>query len=126
MMNILILRDFFSNLDWIVEFLSNLVKQEQIPCRVLLLNTYLVPKDTPLKKLVEKHDRLRKISQSKLAQDKKIISSVVRSDLLQIETISNLGSLPSVISSMIKKEKISLIAMRKSNGIVYIQDIVEN
>lgn len=62
--------------------MMDFVQETQIPCRVILLNTYLVSIDTPQDKLLEENDKLSEESQRKIEQDKILAINLKKNILL--------------------------------------------
>ncbi len=77
-------------------------------CKILLLNTYLIPASAP-SQLVQVHDDLRKKSQEKLKEELQWIQKEKASTQLSFEILSYLGSLENVLSNLSEERHIDYI-----------------
>lgn len=89
--------------------------------RVLLLNTYLVSPNTPNEKVIEENDRIRKLSQNLLSQEKEAILKELLGNggehqHITVETSSRMGTLQNIVSQMLEREKFDFVAMGKDGG----------
>lgn len=111
MKNILIATDFSKQSDYAIHYVVQLVQRLQDSCHILLLNSYLVPKDTHQDKLIEVNDKLRNESLLRLKIDQKILSGVLKGKKITIETISQFGSLHNVLLNQIKNNHFNFIVI---------------
>lgn len=87
-----------------------------VPCHILLLNTYLVPKSPGLN-IIEANDAIKKQSLSAMEMQKKKIQALIKnSSSIQVDTVSILGALKNVLARVIKENKIDLVIMGKDEG----------
>jgi len=118
MKSILITTDFSSDSKYTIEYVINFMNETKIPCRILLLNTYLLPKHSHQDNndLVSTNDELRRKSQENLIKEKQIAENILKNHDISIETASHFGTLKNVVFRLIKKEKFDFVAMGKDGG----------
>lgn len=115
MKNILIPTDFSRHSEYALEYVLDLMNELNIPCRLILVNTFIVNKTDP-ELIISVNDHLKKISKEGLAAQKEIALKKKTKAPITIETISQMGSLNNVILQFLQREKIDLVAMGKDGG----------
>lgn len=116
MKSILITTDFSDHSEYTLRYVLDLVRHTKTVVRILLLNTYMVDLQTDPQRLVQLNDELKSKSKQSLEVQKREALQWIRNPNIAIETTSHMGSLANVITNLIKKEKIDLVAMGKDNG----------
>lgn len=110
MRNILVTTDFSEHARNTLLHVLRFLKDTQIPCRILLLNTYVVSHSDP-DQLITLNDELKKKSMDGLEKERKEALKDFTNSNISIETHSHLGSLNNVILQLMKKNNIDLVAM---------------
>lgn len=110
MRNILVTTDFSEHARNTLLYVLRFLKDTQIPCRILLLNTYVVSHSDP-DQLITLNDELKKKSMDGLEKERKEALKGFTNSNISIETHSHLGSLNNVILQLMKKNNIDLVAM---------------
>lgn len=87
----------------------------QIPCRILLIHTYMVHQTDPELALSD-NDSFKERSKAGLEAERLEALKHNKNPHISIETSSHMGSLNNVIQHLLKKEKIDLVAMGKNGG----------
>jgi nucleotide-binding universal stress UspA family protein len=111
MKNILIATDFSKHSNDAIHYVINLVQRLHDSCHILLVNSYLIPSDTEKDRMIEVNDKLRTESQNLLKKEKRIVSNLIKSKNITIETISQIGSLHNVILNLIDIKHINLVVI---------------
>jgi nucleotide-binding universal stress UspA family protein len=107
--------DFSQNSRKLVEEALSYLQERKAPCRVLLLNTYLIPR-TPFDRLLEVHDELRKKSTNGLEEELERIRAIMTSPEIAFEILSYMGSLENVIVYLAEERKVDCIILGKEDG----------
>jgi nucleotide-binding universal stress UspA family protein len=115
MKSILIATDFSCHSKYTIEFVLNFLRDTQIACKILLVNTYMVQQTDP-GQVILLNDELKQKSKLGLEQARKSASEINKNPNISIETSSHLGSLKYVILQLLGKEKVDLVAMGKNGG----------
>ena len=116
MNSILITTDFSPHSQYTLEYVLNLLEQTRVTSRILLVNTYLMDLQNDPQGLVQRNDELKLLSNNHLDKQKAESLRWIRNPEITIQTASHMGSLPNVISHLIIKEKIDLVAMGNDGG----------
>lgn len=116
MKSILIPTDFSSHSQYTLRYVLELIRETKSPSRVLLVNTYLVELKDDSQELVQLNDVLKSQSKKNLEKQKAQALEWVSNPNINIETASHMGSLTNVITNLIKREGIDLVAMGKDGG----------
>lgn len=115
MKKILITTDFSTHSQYTIFYVLNLLHDTQIPCKILLLNTYIVQQTDP-HQVISTNDELKRISKLGLERQRdKALKNVINFNI-SIEIASHMGSLNNVVMQLLRKEKIDLVAMGKNGG----------
>lgn len=115
MRNIIVTTDFSNHSRNSLNCVLDFIQDTHTPCRVLLLNTYVV-KQTDPEKVIEVNDELKRKSLQGLETERSEALKKIHNNNITIETSSHMGSLNNVISQIIKRTKIDLVAMGKDGG----------
>lgn len=115
MKTILIPTDFSSHARYNLEYVLNLVRDTQVPCKLLLVNTYMVQQTDP-REVISLNDELKQISKKGLELEKQHALRLSTNPNIQIETASHMGSLGNVVVQLLRRQKIDLVAMGKNGG----------
>lgn len=115
MKGVLIPTDFSHHSTYTIKYVLDLLQNNQGPCRVLLLNSYMVLQ-TDAKLVISQNDELKAKSKAGLLQDVNYANKNLKNPQITIETISYMGSLKNVIYQVLQKENIDLVAMGKDGG----------
>lgn len=115
MRNILVTTDFSLHSKNTLKYVLRFIRDTQIPCRILLLNTYVVSHKDP-DQLITLNDELKKKSLEGLENERNEALKGLTNPNIEIETYSHLGSLNNVILQLMKKNSIDLVAMGKNQG----------
>lgn len=115
MRNILVTTDFSQHSTNTLQYVLRFLQDTQIPCRILLLNTYVVNHQDP-DQLITLNDELKKKSLEGLEKERNEALKMLPNPNIKIETYSHLGSLNNVILQLMKKNPIDLVAMGKNEG----------
>lgn len=115
MQSILIPTDFSEDSKYTIKYVLDLLQNNKGPCRVLLLNAYMVLQ-TDAKLVISQNDELKKKSRAGLLEEEMFAKTKLTNPEVTIETLSSMGSLKNVIYQVLQKEKIDLIAMGKDGG----------
>lgn len=117
MKSILVTTDFSPHSQYTLKYVLDLLKDTQNTSRILLVNTYLVDFSNDPQKYVQLNDELKSNSIINLEKQRIEALEWVQNPNISIVTASHMGSLLSVITNLIKQEKIDLVAMGKSGSI---------
>ena len=112
---ILITTDFSHHSKYTVQYVLNFMQETNIPCRIILLNTYLPPQTDP-DQVISVNDTLRMKSKIGLLQEMVEAQKNIRNPLITIETRSHIGTLKNVILQLLQNNKFDLVAMGKNGG----------
>lgn len=115
MKSILIPTDFSAQSRHTLKVVLDLMHKTQIPCHVLLLNTYLV-KQTESQNLIQLNDELKNKSKAGLEKEREEAMRDLYNSNIKIETASHLGSLKNVIMQLHETHKFDLVAIGKDGG----------
>lgn len=115
MKKILIPTDFSPQSKHTIQYVLNLVQDTQVPCHILLLNTYVVQQTDP-KQVIQVNDELKRKSKEGLDSALAEARTKIKNPSILIETASHMGSLNNVIMQVLQKEKIDLVAVCKAGG----------
>lgn len=115
MKKILVATDFSAHSRYTVEYILNLLEETQIPCKICLLNTYMVQHTDP-SKVISHNDELRNSSQSGLENELREMQKKVKNPNISLEIASHMGSLNNVVLKMVLQDKFDMVAMGKSGG----------
>jgi hypothetical protein len=110
MKNILIPTDFSQTSQDTFESIVSFLHESQIPCRILLLNTYIVQETDP-HLVIQLNDEMKEKSRQGLERSCQDIRKLTTNPNITIETASHMGSLSNVIYQLLKKMKIDLVAI---------------
>lgn len=124
MKSILVTTDFSTHSQYTLKYVLDLLKDTQDISRILLVNTYLVDLNNDPQKYVQLNDELKSSSIINLEKQKTEAMEWTQNPMIIIDTASHMGSLLNVITNLIRKEKIDLVAMGKS-GSIHDQQIVD-
>lgn len=116
MKNVLITTDFSSDSRYTLEYVLDFLGLTTVPSRILLLNTYVVQLTGDPLQLVSMNDELKKTSKSLLEKEIQWARTYCTNPLITFECASHMGTLNNVILNILRREKIDLVAMGKSNG----------
>lgn len=115
MKRILVTTDFSRPCQNTLDFVLDHLFQENITAKIFLLNTYLVQETDPGRALAQ-NDELKRQSKEGLANEIWRVSRMLKPNQIEIEPITQLGSLPNVIPLILKIHDIDLLAMPKDGG----------
>ncbi len=115
MKRIIITTDFSYHSKHAIEYVLQLMREAQIACQLLLVNTYIVQQTDP-KQVIILNDELKKRSKQGLEQEKIEALKKNTNPLITIETNSQMGSLTNVIKQMLHTYKVDFVAMGKDGG----------
>lgn len=115
MKRILIATDFSPHSRHTLKQVLNLVKDIQVPCKILLVNTYTVNESNP-KLVISTNDRLKIESKAGLEAERSEALKLISNPNITIETSSHMGSLSNVLLKIIEQFNIDLIALGKDDG----------
>ncbi len=115
MKRIIIATDFSPHSQKTIEFVMGIVKDTTAPHEILLLNTYMVKETDPLK-VIGLNDELKLASRRKLEHERSELQKKMRNPNIKIEIATHMGSLPNVVSQLIKANPVELVAMGKDGG----------
>ena len=115
MKKILITTDFTFDAKYTLHYVLELLRETQFPCKILLLNTFMVQQTDP-SKIIALNDEMKLRSKSGLERQRAEALVGVRNANLSIETASHMGSLTNVILQLLSTSKIDLVAMGKHSG----------
>lgn len=115
MKRILILTDFSSSSRRTLRYVFDLIKNNSEPCKIILLNTYMVQETNP-ELVIKKNDQLKMISKDGLEAELIEAQSLNENKLVTIETASHMGSLHNIVLMILKSDEIDLVAMGKNGG----------
>lgn len=116
MKSVLVTTDFTPHSQYTLRYVLDLLRHTQSPSRVLLVNTYLVDLNNDPQALLQLNDELKTHSKKNLEKQKREALEWVRNPNIIIDTASHMGSLPNVITNLIRREMIDLVAMGKDGG----------
>ena len=116
MNRILVTTDFSTPSQHTLRAVLDLLRHTQSTSRILLVNTYVVDRSTDPRDLICRNDELKIRSKKNLEAQRREALEWVRNPHIIIDTASHMGSLPNVITNLIKKEKIDLVAMGRDEG----------
>lgn len=116
MKSIIVTTDFSPQSEYTLRHVLDLLKDTEVPTRVILLNTYLFDFNNEPQQLIELNDTLKSESKKNLEEIKIEAMAWVRNPNISIELSSHMGSLHNVITNLIRKEKIDYVAMGKHGG----------
>lgn len=91
------------------------MKETQISCQILLVNTYMVQISDP-GQVIFLNDELRMKSKKGLERESLEALTFNTNPLISIETNSRMGSVVNVVRQIVKAEKIDLVAMGRDGG----------
>lgn len=115
MKRVLIPTDFSERSAHTLEYVLELFEQTRAPCRILLLNTYIVQETDP-REVIRLNDELKKRSREALAVQKEDALKKIQNTNITVETASHLGSLNNVIHQLLQMGEVDLVAMGKDTG----------
>ena len=115
MKKILIATDFSKHSRYTVEYMLELLESTQIPCRICLLNTYIVQHTDPAR-VILLNDELKNISRTRLERELAELQKKVKNPKISIEIASHMGSLNNVVMQMVQKDNYDMVAMGKNGG----------
>lgn len=115
MRNILVTTDFSKHSRHTLMYVLKFLQETQIPCKIHLLNTYVVQNTDP-DVIIALNDEMKRKSIEGLEQEKSEALKLLTNPNIVIETYSQLGSLNNVILQFLKKTSIDLVAMGKNGG----------
>ena len=115
MKRIIVTTNFSSHSKYTVEYVVNFLNATQIPCSILLVNTFMVQQTDP-DQVILANDQLKQLSRQKLELERLEALKLITNSNISVETSSNMGSLNYVILNLIQKEKFDLVAMGKNGG----------
>lgn len=95
-------------LQWVIAFFQD----AQIPCRVLLLHTYLVPAVAPAD-LVRLNDEMKRRSLDGLREQIGTVAARLRGTRLTIDPVSHMGSLQNVVGHIAREQQVDLVLIGK-------------
>lgn len=115
MKKILITTDFSAHSRHTVDYIINLFHDTQIPCNILLLNTFKVLQPDP-KKVIATNDELKKLSTLGLEVERSEALRKITNPLIKVDIASHMGSLNNVVLQILQNEKVDLVGMGKKKG----------
>src|SRR5665647_862696 len=115
MKRILVTTDFSCHSKHTIDYVLNFLCETQIPCQLLLVNTYMVQQTDP-KQVILLNDELKKKSKEGLEREREEAMKKVTNPRISIDVISHMGSLKNIIMQMLKTDKMDLVAMGKDGG----------
>lgn len=115
MKKILITTDFTFDAKYTIEFVLDLFRETQIPCRIILLNTFMIQQTDP-GKIIALNDEMKLRSKTGLERQRTEAMDGVRNSNISIEIASHMGSLTNVILQLLSTNKIDMVAMGKNCG----------
>lgn len=115
MKKILITTDFSAHSRHTVDYVLDLFQHTQVPCHLLLVNTFKVLQTDPAK-VIATNDELKKISLRGLEEEKALTLAKVKNSFISVDIASRMGSLNNVVLQIIQSEKIDLVGMGKKKG----------
>ncbi len=115
MKSVLIPTDFSTHSRHATQVVLELLKETPDPCKILLLNTYVVQNNDP-EQIISLNDELKKQSKLGLERVREEAQSWVSNSNIKIEVVSHMGSLANVILHLLNKEKVDLVALGMDGG----------
>lgn len=127
MKTILVATDFSPHSRDALKGAVDLLRETQEPSKILLLNTYLVDLNQDPSTLIQRNDELKKQSRNNLEIEKSFALENVRNPLINIETLSHMGSLSNVITNLLRVEKYDLVVMAKQgcHNVEYFEELLK-
>ncbi len=113
MKKILIATAFSPDTQLTLDYVLDLVQDMKAPCKIVLLNTYIVHQTDPTQ-VISLNDELKKKSKQFLLDT--IDEIKLKNPEICIEVMSHMGSLKNVILQVIQQEKFDLVAISKEGG----------
>lgn len=115
MKNILITTDFTKDSRYSLQYMLELLKDVQSPCKILLVNTYMVQHTDP-SKIIMLNDELKSKSKDGLEKQRSETLKLITNPNISIEVASHMGSLRNVIHQLLDSTKFDLVVMGKNGG----------
>jgi nucleotide-binding universal stress UspA family protein len=115
MKTILVTTDFSHHSNHTIDYVLEFLRDTQIPCKLLLLNTYMVQATNPAE-VISMNDELRKRSHTGLESAMLEARSKITNPNITVEVASHMGTLNNVILNLLSKKKIDMVAMGKNGG----------
>ncbi len=115
MNNILVATDFSKHSKRALQSVMKLVEKTEEPCRIVLLNTYLVKPADP-REIISLNDELKGRSRVGLEIERLELLRGLSNPKITIEMASRMGSLANVIQLYLLEQKIDLVAMGNDTG----------
>ena len=115
MTKIIITTDFSKDSKYTLEYVLNFMCKTQMPCKLLLLNTFMVQETDP-KQVILLNDELKKKSKEGLERERAEALDKNPNPNITIELNSQMGSLKNVVRSLLLNDKFDLVAMGKDGG----------
>lgn len=92
-----------------------LLKDVQSPCKILLVNTYIVQHTDP-SKIIFLNDELKLKSKEGLEKQRNETLKLITNPNITIEVASHMGSLRNVLHQILDSTKYDLVVMGKNGG----------
>lgn len=115
MKRILISTDFSTHSRKAIDCVIDLTKDSVSACEILLLNTFMVSETNPLK-VISQNDELKLASRRSLEHERTELMKRITNPNVTVSIASHMGSLPNVISLLIRCNAVDLVAMGKDGG----------
>ena len=115
MKRIIVATDFSSHSKHTVEHVLDLMRDVNVPCKILLVNTYVVNESNP-GLVIETNDRLKKESKEKLEEERLAALTSISNPYITLETSSHMGSLHNVLLKLVEQYQVDLVALGKDDG----------
>jgi nucleotide-binding universal stress UspA family protein len=115
MKRILIATDFSCHSKYTITYVLSFLQDTKIPCKITLLNTYMVQQTDP-NQVILHNDELKKKSKAGLEKERDEAIGKVENPNISIDVASHMGSLNHVILQLLNKNEVDLVAMGKNGG----------
>ena len=115
MKRILIATDFSSHSNHTIQYVLGFLKDTKIPCKITLLNTYMVQQTDP-SQVIQLNDELKQKSKAGLEKERDDALRSISNSQITIDVASHMGSLNNVILQLLNKDEVDLVAMGKDGG----------
>lgn len=116
MKTVLVPTDFSETSKKAIEYVVQFFEDMAGVCKLILLHSYSVPKTEDFSKVVEINDMAKSKAKSRLEDEVQWAQNLSQDRFLEVEPILHMGSLESVISQVLKDNKVDLIVMGKDGG----------
>lgn len=118
MKNILVTTDFSPHSRYSLEYTVKLVQHESTACRILLLNTYMIPilPGMITSQIILLNDKLKNKSKELLEQERLSVGKFIDNSKITIHCSSHIGTFENVVHQLLDSEKFDLLVIGKDGG----------